>query len=73
MASTKTVPNQYERDYRKDPEYLGKYKMYLDQAMDSLDMALTCINTGRNTKLQREILHIKYCISLFKDNDLPLP
>ena len=72
MASTKAIPNQYERDYRNEPEYLRNYKYSLDQAMDAIDSAIASINVGRNTKLQRELLHVKYCLSLFKDNDLPV-
>lgn len=54
MASTKSTPNQFIRDYSGDPEYLQKYKGGLDMAMD----------VGANIQLQRELLHIKYCISL---------
>jgi hypothetical protein len=40
-------------------------------AMDGIDYAIQAINVGANIQLQRELLHIKYCISLYKENNLP--
>lgn len=71
MASTKIVANQFIRDYSGDPEYLQRYKGGLDMAMDGIDYAIQSINAGANVQLQRELLHIKYCISLYKEDNLP--
>ena len=72
MASTKQAANQFIRDYSGDSECLRKYKGGLDMAMDGIDYAIQSMNVGKNIQLQRELLHIKYCISLYKETNLPV-
>ena len=72
MTSTKLVANQFIREYSGDPEYLQRYKGGLDMAMDGIDYAIQSMNVGKNIQLQRELLHIKYCISQYKEDNLPI-
>lgn len=72
MASTKLITNQFVRDYVNDPEYLQRYKGGLDMAMDGIDYAIQAMNIGKNIQLQRELLHIKWCIAQYKEDNLPI-
>lgn len=70
MASTHLITNQFECNYEGLREDERAYKMALDDAMDALDRANQAIRASSNMKLHRDILHAKYCMSLYKDEEI---
>lgn len=70
MASSKLITNQFLRDYSDLRPDEVAYKMAIDEAMDAIDKANAAINISHNYALHRELLHVKYCLSDYKDRDI---
>ena len=68
MASDNLITNQWERNYENLHPIHKEYCQGLDEAMDALDKSLRAAAIpGGNIEVKRELNHIKYIISTYKD------
>ena len=70
MSSNKLITNQFKRDYSRDRPDVAAYKAHLDDTMDYLDEAISCIKG--NIKFRRVLQNIKFNISELKMEDIEL-
>jgi len=67
MSSNKLIKNQFDRDYSRDRPDIAKFKTYLDNAMDNIDIAIYNVP---DIKTRRELQHVKYNISYLKNEEV---
>lgn len=68
MASDRMITNQWLRNYEDYHPIHREYCQALDETMDAIDKALRAASIpGGNIEPKRELNHIKYVVSTYKD------